>query len=84
MLSGFSLRDLQSARTICELAAGQVKSVAELQALIEAEIRDQDRRREPAQVPCPSCGRGVLVPGPTIGGLARRGCKSCYYSEVVE
>ena len=36
---------------------------------------------------CPSCGRGRLVPtckAQEVEGLRRRGCKECYYSEIVE
>lgn len=58
-------------------------TAAEILHAIGAWTVSHDERFLAAPERCPSCGRGYLSPLATIDGLRRRGCRRCYYSEVV-
>ena len=53
---------------------------------VAAPLPDARRSRTPRVVsgkPCPSCGRGTLVPVHNSDGLHIVGCRLCRYSEVI-
>lgn len=58
-------------------------TAAEIVRAIGAGVVSHNERFSTEPVRCPSCGRGYLSPLATIDGLKRRGCRRCYYSEVV-
>lgn len=78
----FSPVDLRRSKELLAMFSPET-TAAEIMRAISSAAVDHDARFAAEPELCPSCGRGYLSALATIDGLRRRGCRRCYYSEVV-
>jgi ribosomal protein S27AE len=81
-LDVFSPVELRRAKEVVAMFPPSTTAAEMLRAISSVAV-DHDARFTADPAICPSCGRGHLSTLATIDGLRRRGCRRCYYSEVV-
>lgn len=79
IFSPYEIRRFKDLLTLFEPSA----TVKQITAELDKSYAEQEAVFYASPLICPSCGVGHMSILSTIEGLKRRGCRRCYYSEVV-